>query len=60
MKSQYYNSLEKDIEENIVTLLDRLNLKNKEKILNINWKKSNGIKYSEIKNKIKQEAVRTS
>lgn len=55
-KANIITVLEKDIEENIVTLIDRLNLKNKEKILNINWKKSNGIKYSEIKNKIKQEA----
>lgn len=55
-KANIITVLEEDIEENIVTLIDRLNLKNKEKILNINWKKSNGIKYSEIKNKIKQEA----
>ena len=54
-KANIITVLEKDIEENIVTLIDRLNLKNREKILKINWKKSNGIKYSEIKNKIKEE-----
>lgn len=36
--------LEKDIEENVVTLLERLNLKNKEKILELNWKKEERIK----------------
>ena len=30
--------LERDIEENVITLVERLNLKNKEKILNLNWK----------------------
>ena len=33
--------LEKDIEENVITLLKKLNLKDEEKILNINWKKNN-------------------
>lgn len=36
--------LEKDIEENVVTLLERLNLKNKEKILELNWEKQGKIK----------------
>ena len=49
--------LEKGIEQNIKTLIDKLNLKNKEKILNINWKKTNGIKYSEIRKKIKEEII---
>ena len=31
--------LEKDIEENVVTLVEKLNLKNKEKILSLNWDK---------------------
>lgn len=31
--------LEKDIEENVVTLVEKLNLKNKEKILSLNWEK---------------------
>ena len=54
-KANIITVLEKNIEEYIVTLIDRLNLKNKEKILEINWKKSNGIKYSEIKNKMKKD-----
>lgn len=54
-KANIITVLEKNIEENIVTLTDRLNLKNREKILNLNWKKSNGIKYSEIKNKMKED-----
>ena len=53
-KANIITILEKDIEENIKTLIQRLNLKNEEKILNLNWKKSNGIKYSEIKNKMKE------
>lgn len=53
-KANIITILEKDIEENIKTLIQKLNLKNEEKILNINWKKSNGIKYSEIKNKMKE------
>ena len=31
--------LEKDIKENVVTLVEKLNLKNKEKILSLNWNK---------------------
>ena len=53
-KANIITILEKDIEENIKTLIQKLNLKNEEKILNLNWKKSNGIKYSEIKNKMKE------
>ncbi len=40
--------LENNIEENIKKLLERLNLKNKEKILKINWKNFNSKKYEEI------------
>ena len=47
-KANIITILENDIEENIKTLIKRLNLKNEEKILNLNWKKTNGIKYSEI------------
>ena len=36
--------LEKDIEENVITLVEKLNLKNKEKILNLNWKNREEIK----------------
>ena len=56
-KANIITVLEKDIEENIETLIDKLNLKNREKILKINWKKSNGIKYSEIKNKMKEKVI---
>lgn len=44
--------LEKDIEENVVTLVEKLNLKNKEKILNLNWSKRSEIisKINEIEN----------
>ena len=45
--------LENDIEENIKTLIKKLNLKNEKEILDINWKRTNGIKYSELKSKIK-------
>ncbi len=40
---------ERDITENISTLLKKLNLKNKEKILNLSWKQKD-----EIKNKINE------
>lgn len=56
-KANIITVLEKDIEENIVTLINKLNLKNREKILSLNWKKSNGIKYSEIKNIMKKEIL---
>ena len=36
--------LEKNLEENIVTLVEKLNLKNREGILGINWNKNNNIK----------------
>ena len=53
-KANIITILEKNLEENIKTLIQKLNLKNEEKILNINWKKANGIKYSEIQNKMKE------
>ena len=40
--------LENNIEENIKKLLERLNLKNEEKILKINWKNFNSQKYEEV------------
>ncbi len=52
-KANIITILENDIEENIKTLIKRLNLKNEEKILNLNWKKTNRIKYSEIERKLK-------
>ena len=36
--------LEKDISENVGTLLEKLNIENKEKILNIKWNKNNQVK----------------
>lgn len=36
--------LEKDIKQNVETLVEKLNLKNKEKILNLNWSKQNEVK----------------
>ncbi len=56
-KANIITILEKDIEQNIETLIDKLNLKNREKILKINWKKTNGIKYSEIKREMKEELI---
>ena len=53
-KANILTILENDIEENIKTLIQKLNLKNEEKILSLNWKKTNGIKYSEIQNKLKE------
>lgn len=43
--------LENDIKNNVETLVKKLNLKNKEKILSIDWNKKNENKYSTI-NKI--------
>ena len=40
--------LEKDIKENVCTLLERLNLKTNEQILNINWTRTNEKKYANI------------
>ena len=38
--------LEKDIRENVETLVEKLNLKNREKILNLNWSTTEKIKQS--------------
>ena len=53
-KANIITILEDDIEENIKTLTKKLNLKNERKILKLNWSKSNGIKYSELQDKMKQ------
>lgn len=53
-KANIITILENDIEENIKILTKKLNLKNEEKIFNLNWKKTNGIKYIEIENKMKK------
>lgn len=47
--------LENNIEENIKTLVEKLNLKNKEKILNIHWNTTSDTKYKEIEKKLKME-----
>jgi hypothetical protein len=47
--------LEKNIENNIKTLVERLNLKNEEKILNINWKNANEKKYSNLCKMLEKE-----
>ena len=44
--------LEKGIEANIKTLVNKLNLKNKEKILNLDWTSCNGKKYTAVSKKI--------
>ena len=44
--------LEKGIEENIKLLIKKLNLKNEEKILGIDWKQSMARKYTSISNKL--------
>ena len=54
-KANVVTLLENDIEENMKTLVKKLNLKNESKILKINWNKTNGIKYSELKNKMKKK-----
>ena len=47
--------LENDIEKNIQTLVEKLNIKNKEKILNINWKNVKSEKYSDIEKRFEEE-----
>ena len=49
--------LEKDIKQNVITLVEKLNLKNKEKILNLNWNKKQEIKKQLNKLKENEEAV---
>ena len=53
-KANIITILENDIEENIKTLTKKLNLKNEKEILGLNWKKSNGIKYSVLQEKMKK------
>lgn len=53
-KANIITLLERDIEENIKTLTKKLNLKNERKILKLNWKKTNGIKFSVLEDKIKE------
>ena len=52
-KANIITILENDIEENIKTILSKLRLKNEDEILKIDWKKTNGKRYSDIKDKLK-------
>lgn len=51
--------LEKDIRENVTTLVEKLNLKNKEKILNLNWKRTEERKnvFSNLSEEIKELVI---
>ena len=53
-KANIITILEKEIEENVKTLTKKLNLKKEEEILNLNWGKTNGMKYEEIKEKMQE------
>ena len=56
-KANIITILEKDIDKNVETLINKINLKNRKKILSINWKKTNGIKYKEVKKNINKEIL---
>ncbi len=51
--------LENDIEENVKTLVEKLNLKNAEEILKIRWTNINSKKYGDIENILKEEICKT-
>ncbi len=51
--------LEENIEENIKTLVEKLNLKNGKDILQINWKNISSKKYSDIENILNKEITKT-
>lgn len=51
--------LENDLEENIKTLVEKLNLSNKDEILNIGWKNNNLKKYSSTEELLKNEIDET-
>ena len=50
--------LDEGIKENIEVLVNKLNLKNKDKILDINWNSTNGMKYINIDNIIKNNKMK--
>ena len=54
-KTKIITILENNIEEKIKTLVEKLNLKNKEDILSINWTNINSKKYSYIENILKND-----
>lgn len=53
-KANIITVLEKNIEDNIKTLMSKLSLKNEKKILEIDWKNSQGLKYSELDKRLKR------
>lgn len=53
-KANIITVLEKNIQNNIETLISKLNLQNEKKILEIDWKNTLGLKYAEIDNKLKE------
>ena len=59
-KANIITVLENNIEENVKTLVSKLNLKNREEILNLDWRENKISKYSEIKEimkKLKRENI---
>ncbi len=52
--------LENNIKENIETLVEKLDLKNREKILEIRWENINSKKYSDIEEILKKEVNETN
>lgn len=58
-KTKVITLLENNIEENIKTLVEKLNLKNKEEILKIRWTNINSKKYVDIENILKKEINNT-
>lgn len=50
--------LENNIEKNIQMLVEKLNIKNKENILKINWTNLNTEKYSEIEERLEKEIAK--
>ena len=44
--------IQNSIEENIKTLISKLNLKNEKRILKLNWGSAEGLKYSDLKKKM--------
>ncbi len=51
--------LENNIEQNIKTLVEKLNLKNEKEVLKINWKNINSKKYSDIEEMLNNEFSKT-
>lgn len=59
-KANIVTVLENNIENNITTLISKLNLKNEENILKIDWKNSQGLKYSELDKKLENIIAKKS